>query len=357
MTGVGLIRLLVKERLVATRFELRDFPEPIQVRPPCSASGSAALVVELVLSAKSRVALRRNLAGNYQGQTEQSAPLTSLRAMIAAVSLTTFVELNDVKERLRLDIQKPWFRLHAEVKARPLTTCYGWTGTAFDYLLRFYVEKLNPCARSTAWVAEKSLSLLQVGCRSQSTLKRATRIVKKAKEFYCEYMASSREAKPNPKLVRAAIDLAQLDLVYRIGLLDLRPIESAMANDLCNLLALIRADDFRAKRTCLLNPTFGSASVLVGGADADLFIDGTLIDIKSSQHLEMGRDIFNQLVGYYCLSCIGGVTGCKGKVEAVAVYYARYGILHRVSIGSFVDRHRLPELLKWFEARARREFA
>ena len=162
---------------------------------------------------------------------EQSAPLGSvICVMIAPARQTSFVELSDVKERLRLDVQKPWFRLHAELKASPLTTSYGWTGTAFDYLLRFYVEKLNPCARSTAWIAEKSLSLVQVSCRSRSTLKRATRIVKNAKELYCEYMARPREEQPDPKLVRAAIDLAQLDLVYRIGLLDLRPIESGMAD-------------------------------------------------------------------------------------------------------------------------------
>jgi hypothetical protein len=71
----------------------------------------------------------------------------------------------------------------------------------------------------------------------------------------------------------------------------------------------------------------------------------------------MGRDIFNQLVGYYCLSCIWGVEGCGGKVTAIAVYYARYGVFHRLPISSFVDRRRLAELLKWFEARARREFS
>ena len=34
----------------------------------------------------------------------------------------------------------------------------------------------------------------------------------------------AREEKPGKDLIRAAADLAQLDLLYRIGLLDLRPI-------------------------------------------------------------------------------------------------------------------------------------
>jgi hypothetical protein len=105
----------------------------------------------------------------------------------------------------------------------------------------------------------------------------------------------------------------------------------------------------------VLNPTFGSASELVGGADADLFLDGTLIDCKTTKHLEMRRDIFNQLLGYYCLSRIGGVEGCRGRVTAIAVYYARYGILHRIPVSAFVDERRFPAVLKWVKTRAKRE--
>lgn len=76
------------------------------------------------------------------------------------------------------------------------------------------------------------------------------------------------------------------DLVYRIGLLDLQPINDAMVEDIGNMLALVRPEEFRAKRTYVLNPTFGAASELVGGADGDLV--GTLIDIKINKNLEMG---------------------------------------------------------------------
>src|SRR5208282_6550847 len=163
-----------------------------------------------------------------------------------------------------------------------------------------------------------------------------------------------RLLKPNEALVRAAIDLAQLDLVKRIGRLELLPIDDAMVEDVSNMLALVRGDDFRAKRTCVLNPTFGAASELVGGADGDIFIDGTLIDIKVNKNLELGRDIFNQLVGYYCLSCIGGIDGCRGNITCVAVYFARFGILHRLPVDSFVEASRLPAHLKWFKATANR---
>jgi hypothetical protein len=271
------------------------------------------------------------------------------------MSLTTFVELPDVKQYLRLNVTKPWFQVRAEIKAPPLTTSYGWTGTAFDYLLRFYVEKLNPFAVKSPWVAEEGLAILEKFPPERASLKRARRIVETAKKCYLSYLSSTREKKPTEELIRASLGLAQLDLVYRIALLDLRPIPRTVVEDLSNLLALVHPEDFKAKRTCVLNPTFGLASELVGGADADLFLDGTLIDFKTTKHLEMGRDIFNQLLGYYCLSCLGGVEGCRRKVTAIAVYYARYGILHRIPISSLVDHRRFPALLKWFKMRARRE--
>ena len=68
----------------------------------------------------------------------------------------------------------------------------------------------------------------------------------------------------------------------------------------------------------------------------------------------MGRDIFNQLLGCYCLSCIDGVDGCRKPVTAIDLYYARYGLLYRLPIRSFVDRHRFPVLLKWFTRREQR---
>ena len=268
------------------------------------------------------------------------------------MSLSTFVELADVKEYLRLNVTKPWFQVQSEIKAPPLSTSYGMTGTAFDYLLRFYVEKLNPFAKKSSWVAESSLEILEERPPERGTLRRARRIVETAKEHYQSYLASKGEKKPGEELIRASLGLAQLDLVYRIGLLDLMPVKRAVVDDLSNLLALVDPVNFKGKRTCVLNPTFGSASELVGGADADLFLDGTLIDFKTTKHLEMKRDIFNQLLGYYCLSCLGKVEGCRSKVTAIAVYYARYGILYRIPINSFVDR-RFPAVLDWFEGTAR----
>jgi hypothetical protein len=122
------------------------------------------------------------------------------------------------------------------------------------------------------------------------------------------------------------------------------------------MLALLRPEDFRANTRCVLNPTFGSASALVGGADADLIIDDTLIDIKSGKHLELSREIFNQIVGYYVLSCIGGIDNCpSGEINYVAVYFSRHGVLHRLKLSEFVVEARMPNFPEWFKECAKNE--
>lgn len=71
------------------------------------------------------------------------------------------MELAEVKNYLRVNVTKPWFQVDGEIKAPPLSASYGMTGTAFDYLLRFYIEKLNPFAKKSSWVAESSLEILE----------------------------------------------------------------------------------------------------------------------------------------------------------------------------------------------------
>ena len=64
---------------------------------------------------------------------------------LITMSLTSFLEQNaDVRAKFLAHFTKPEFRVKSPLLAPPLTTSYGLAGTAFDYLLRFAVEKLNP---------------------------------------------------------------------------------------------------------------------------------------------------------------------------------------------------------------------
>jgi hypothetical protein len=113
---------------------------------------------------------------------------------LSAVSLSTFVDRKDVKEYLRLNVPKPWFELRAEIKAPPLTTSYGSTGTAFDYAMRFYLQKLNPSAKARRWLAEESAALV-VASRHETarTKKRVLGIVETAKDCVRSYLNSATQ--------------------------------------------------------------------------------------------------------------------------------------------------------------------
>jgi hypothetical protein len=70
------------------------------------------------------------------------------------MSLTSFLERKDVRERFRQEFDMPRMKTKRELLAPPLSNRYSLVGTAFDYLARFYVKRLNPDAITKAWIAE-----------------------------------------------------------------------------------------------------------------------------------------------------------------------------------------------------------
>jgi hypothetical protein len=70
------------------------------------------------------------------------------------MSLTSFLERKDVRERFRQEFDMPGMKTKRELLAPPLSNRYSLVGTAFDYLARFYVKRLNPDAITKAWIAE-----------------------------------------------------------------------------------------------------------------------------------------------------------------------------------------------------------
>ncbi|HXM66078.1 MAG TPA: hypothetical protein VN911_05055 [Candidatus Acidoferrum sp.] len=221
--------------------------------------------------------------------------------------------------------------------------------------LRFYVQKLNKKTVTSSWVAEQGVAALSARC-SRATANKAKRTLEEAKRRHRAYLKSKRTVPP-PALIEAAVWLASLDTVFRCGFVDPKmfaPPPRALMEDLQSMLAIEPVEHFRGTR-CVLNPTFGPGSELVGGADDDLIIDDTLIDLKTTKHLTFGREHFNQLAGYYLLSCIGGVDDCEeGGINYLAIYFARYGFFHRIPVARCIAESKLPALLRWLKKRAGR---
>ncbi len=279
------------------------------------------------------------------------------------MTLSSFLQTQAVRERFRREFPKPRLTAGGRLWAAPLTRNYGLVGAAFDYLLRFYVERLNPQALTRRWAAEHVLGyVIQFAAESGAIdlAKTARQMVAEARANHAAFLRSGRIT---ADLLRSALLLAQLDIVYRTGTLDLilrtfGTVDPRDMDDLERLLSLVDPAAFTAEEVCLLNPVFGEASLLVRGADADLVIDGTLIEIKTTKNFRLKEEDFHQLVGYYTLYRLGGITDMPPHhpIERLGIYYARHAHLYTVAVRDVIDEGAFPAFLDWFQAEAARQF-
>ena len=286
------------------------------------------------------------------------------------MSLSTFLARRDVRERFRQEFPKPKIVAGKELLAPPLSKRYSLVGTAFDYLLRFYLERLNPNAVQHRWVAEEGFNKLGEQAMGRSvynidaeelsfpdddgSFKAGRTALNRARTAHDRYIASGKTTVP---LLKGAIYLAQLDVVFRSGFVDehLGVAHPEDVRDLRKLISLVNPSEFLAKRRCLLNPSFGDASRLVGGADADLVIDGMLIDIKTTKNFGLKREDFNQLIGYFVLHELSGLSNkkLKSRISKIAIYFSRHAHLEVFEVATLVNPETFPSFLQWFSDTAK----
>ncbi len=268
------------------------------------------------------------------------------------MSLTSFVNQRDVREKLKQEFPKPKFTSKQELLAPPLTKNYGLVGTAFDYLLRFYVKQINPQAIERHWIAESSVNLLKRP-GFKRLYEQGYLIITQAREEYAKFLATQQLS---DELIKISLQLAQLDVLYRAGKIDgnLQDLDEKDIEDLRNLMALVEPNKLKSSGVVVLNPTFGVASKLVGEADGDLLIDDLLIDVKTTKELSLEREAFNQLIGYYSLYKIDGIDGAppQHEVKRLGIYFSRYAYLHVIRVEDVIDAQRFPQFLEWFKERA-----
>jgi len=285
------------------------------------------------------------------------------------LSLTSFIKKNDVKKRFRREIEKPKMKLQWKLLAPPITSHYALVGTAFDYLLRFYVKRLNPDAHEGVWVAEIATRLLAPkringalvipydAFEDPDLYEKAREAVENARRLQGYFM---KDGEITDELIKSAIRLAKLDSVYRSGRTDIEldVIDEGDVEDLRNLISIVDPSMFKAEKTCVLNPTFGYASMLVGGADCDLVIDNAIIEVKTTKYPKLKEDYLHQLVGYYILYLLDGiyVTGAETRIECeierVGIYFSRHGRLLLIDIDDLINKDTFVDFVEWFAWRA-----
>jgi hypothetical protein len=108
--------------------------------------------------------------------------------------------------------------------------------------------------------------------------------------------------------------------------------QDAWLNDMSELVSLFfDRYHYLLSRPRVLNPTF-AGSLDIGGADADLVVDGCLIDIKTTISPQIKADYLYQLAGYLLLDYNDAL-----QINSVGIYLARQGILFAWPVADFLQ--------------------
>lgn len=286
------------------------------------------------------------------------------------MSIASLVRNPEVKDLFASVIVRPGRILPRPMVAPPLTQNYRRAGTAFDYLFRFYLQRLNRRAKAGTWVADVGVEKLLMTSFTYDIDKDehaidpktafAIEIRRHASQQYQRYIKSGTIT---DDLLKSTLRLAKLDLLHRAGL---EYIDDAISDnigkseirELRNLISAVNRKSFIARHACVLNPTFGFASQLAG-ADADIVIDDKIIEVKTTQFLNLDRRDLYQLVAYYVLLLLDGVTirGPDNKhmlyaenvseITHLGIYFSRHGYLHLWPVRELL----MPDALLDFTAR------
>jgi hypothetical protein len=260
---------------------------------------------------------------------------------------------------------RPRIKFERGLQAPPLTANHQMVDGAFGYLLRFYLQRINPQARVPAWPAEAGTELIgvaQEGAERKdiptiSPYPRRLRAAAYVADAKRRYQAYVQNGPVTEELLVAAYRLAHLDVALRSGpdRVDWRSINYLRSDDAADLRALLDLVDertFRAARLCILSPSL-AASELVGGADPDFILDYCVVDVNTAYKPRLDiRDIY-RLVGYYLLLGLDGIARENGKTEqcpvnSIGIYFARFGHLWKAPIREIVPADAVPELTRWF---------
>lgn len=273
------------------------------------------------------------------------------------MSLTSFISQPEIRDGFRAALTKqPPFKPDKPMIAPPLTANYALVGTAFDYLLRFYLERLNPNTKTQSWVAGLGVLFIE----DNQTRELAEETFRDAEKHHRAYL---QDGVLTDELISASLRLACLDGSARGGNErfnkdELRNLDERDIADLRELMSIVPEQDFKAQKACHLNPTFGFASRLVGGGDADIVIDDKIIDIKTTKNLKLEPRHIHQLVGYYILLSLGGVDVKRGnnfhyldeisEINNLCIYFSRHGYLHIIKTSDLIAPESFSNFVKWF---------
>jgi hypothetical protein len=124
------------------------------------------------------------------------------------MSLTSLLQTSEVRRRFREEFEKPTMEASPERVAPPVPDRPAHVGTAFDYLFRFVLRRLNSeTVEDRRWVAEAAVQLLPAD--DQEIALDTIESANAARETFVDSGTLGRD------VLEAVLQLAHLDVVVR----------------------------------------------------------------------------------------------------------------------------------------------
>lgn len=280
------------------------------------------------------------------------------------MALTDLVESSELKARLNLVITERPSLAGIPVVVPPGRGNAGRVGTAFDYAFRFEATRRFPHAKARRWVAVSASDVLrelesrhrdEKGEAERAALKMlgllaqvAEATVSEAERFVKRYTTMSKPRIADlRKLAAYSLRLARLDILGR-GISfesDFVNVDPAERDDVVDLLRAIPWEAFGEPESLLLNPTFGTLSAQVGGADADVVWGSMLLELKTGIDPTEHNAALRQTLGYLLLARAARAAGEDfPEVRRVGVYCARHAHLWSAPVAVFEAHPAFSEL-------------
>lgn len=262
--------------------------------------------------------------------------------------------------QLRLDMLAPRVepRAPAPLLAPPGPGRPGTISSAFCYLLRFELERRHPDARTHPWLAEQAPAALEA--LAPELVSRADAVGEEAGRAQTAYAQDPSPA-PESRVAMAshAIRLARLDAVTLPGYVD-EHLEDVDPADAADLLAMLDATPWRELvprgAQLDLNPSFGRASVLVPGADADAILDGRLLLVRTGKSDRIDAQALRPLLLRFLLARLARADDASfPEVRELALLSARHGSLWRAPVEPIVEHEGFPAIETWMLRHMERE--
>jgi hypothetical protein len=261
-------------------------------------------------------------------------------------SLAEFVEQPAMKALFDSTSGKlPVKKFKADLLVPSCGHSHSLVGTAADYLIRLNLHKACtargiPVSRSLL-VAEVAVERARLIARFRPYVDRWSRHVEFAKQMFEEFIKG--EDVSSERIVGACQYLAKLDVLVRTG--DMRPeslaINEAVSTELKEIWSTLDIQGLlNPRHHVVLNPAMVGNMGNLDGADADIVVDDTIVDIKTVLEPRVRRDFLRQLAGYAALAELGGFElspSASGKarprpVRNIAVLFPRYNEIRTFSI-------------------------